>query len=62
MQTDQDVASVEHGIEVTRLLPKGRYPVLPGPHDNFIGELSKASPEMAAASLTVITEFLQKTE
>lgn len=62
MQTDQDVASVEHGIQITRLLPKGRFAVLPGPHDNFIGDVSKTSPEMTAASLTVITEFLQKAE
>jgi pimeloyl-ACP methyl ester carboxylesterase len=62
MQTDQDVASVEHGIQITRLLPKGRFAVLLGPHDNFIGDVSKASPEMTAASLTLITEFLQKAE
>lgn len=62
MQTDQDVASVEHGIEIARLLPKGRFAVLPGPHDNFIGSVSNASPEMTHASLTVITEFLQKAE
>lgn len=62
MQTDRDVASVEHGVETMRLLPKGRFAVLPGMHDNFIGSVSIASPELTAASLTVITEFLQATE
>tara|TARA_B110001454_G_C12723340_1_gene436799 strand:- start:15480 stop:16343 length:864 start_codon:yes stop_codon:yes gene_type:complete len=62
MQTDQDVASVEHGIQVTRLLPKGRFAVLPGPHDNFIGDVSNSSPEMAQASLTIITEFLKSAQ
>lgn len=62
MQTDQDVASLEHGLATTRLLQRGRFAVLPGPHDNFIGDVSKASPELTAASLTVITEFLQTRE
>lgn len=62
MQTDQDVASVEHGIQTTRLLPKGRFAVFPGPHDNFIGDVSKSSAALTAASLTVMTEFLQNAE
>lgn len=60
MQTDQDVASLEHGVYVTRLLPKGRFAALPGPHDNFIGDVSQDSPMLAEASLNIMIEFLTK--
>ncbi|QLY25266.1 alpha/beta fold hydrolase [Bdellovibrio sp. KM01] len=59
MQTDQDVATLEHGVHVTRLLPQGRFAVLPGPHDNFIGDVSQNSPAMAQASLNIMLEFLK---
>ncbi|MNJ91256.1 AB hydrolase superfamily protein YvaM [compost metagenome] len=59
MQTDQDVASLEHGVHVTRLLPQGRFAVLPGPHDNFIGSVSKDSPALEQASLNIMIEFLK---
>jgi pimeloyl-ACP methyl ester carboxylesterase len=59
MQTDQDVATLEHGVHVTRLLPQGRFAVLPGPHDNFIGDVSLESPAMTQASLNVMMEFLK---
>ncbi|UYL07232.1 alpha/beta hydrolase [Bdellovibrio sp. SKB1291214] len=59
MQTDQDVATLEHGVYVTRLLPQGRFAVLPGPHDNFIGSVSKDSPAMAQASLNIMIDFLK---
>ncbi|MNT47037.1 hypothetical protein D3C72_1837170 [compost metagenome] len=59
MQTDQDVASLEHGVHVTRLLPQGRFAVLPGPHDNYIGSVSKDSPALMQASLNIMIEFLK---
>lgn len=59
MQSDQDVASLEHGVHVTRLLPQGRFAVLPGPHDNFIGSVSKDSPELKQASLNIMIDFLK---
>lgn len=59
MQNDQDVASVEHAVHVTRLLSKGRIAILPGPHDNFLGDVSHSSPELTQASATIITEFLK---
>lgn len=59
MQTDQDVPTVEHAAHVTGLLPKGRLAILPGPHDNFIGDLSKTSPEMTQASLNIMIDFLK---
>ena len=60
MQTDQDVATLEHGVSITRLLPKGRFAALPGPHDNFIGDVSQDSPALAEASLKIMIEFLTK--
>lgn len=59
MQADQDVGTLEHGVHVTRLLPKGRFAVLPGPHDNYIGDVSKNNPAMAEASLNIMIEFLK---
>ncbi|WP_413585629.1 alpha/beta fold hydrolase [Bdellovibrio sp. HCB274] len=59
MQTDQDVATLEHGVHITRLLPQGRFAVLPGPHDNFIGSVSQDSPAMMLASLNIMVEFLK---
>lgn len=59
MQTDQDVATLEHGVHITRLLPKGRFAVLPGPHDNFIGDVSENSPALAEASLGIMIDFLK---
>lgn len=58
MQTDQDVATIEHAVQTVRKLPKARLAILPGPHDNFLGSVSNASPEMTQASLAIITEFL----
>lgn len=62
MQTDQDVATLEHGVRITRLLPKGRFAVLPGPHDNFIGSVSMDSPAMMQASLNIMIDFLKSAE
>lgn len=59
MQTDQDVATLEHGVRVTRLLPQGRFAVLPGPHDNFIGSVSMDSPALMQASLNIMIDFLK---
>lgn len=59
MQTDQDVATLEHGVRVTRLLSQGRFAVLPGPHDNYIGDVSKDSPGLAQASLNIMIDFLK---
>ncbi len=59
MQTDQDVPTLEHGLHVTKLLPQGHFAVLPGSHDNYIGDLSKDSPALAQASLNIMIEFLK---
>jgi pimeloyl-ACP methyl ester carboxylesterase len=57
---DQDVATVEHTVELYRLLPKGRLAILPGTHGSFMGEAMTADqqnkmPEFFAA---MVEEFL----
>jgi pimeloyl-ACP methyl ester carboxylesterase len=57
---DQDVATVEHTVELYRLLPKGRLAILPGTHGSFMGEAMTADqnskvPELFAA---MVEEFL----
>lgn len=59
MQNDQDVATVEHAVQTMRLLPKGRLAILPGPHDNFLGDLSANNPAMTDASQNIIIEFFK---
>jgi pimeloyl-ACP methyl ester carboxylesterase len=57
---DQDVATVEHTVELYRLLPKGRLAIFPGTHGSFMGEAMTADqnstvPELFAA---MVEEFL----
>lgn len=58
MVTDQDVPTLDHATKLIKLLPKGRLVVFPGTHDNFLGDVSPAKPEMTRSVLTVIEEFL----
>lgn len=62
MMTDHDVPTLEHGVRLTRLLPKGRFAVIPGSHDNFIGDVSQTTPRKTEASLTIMEEFLDSQE
>jgi pimeloyl-ACP methyl ester carboxylesterase len=57
---DQDVATVEHTVELYRLLSKGRLAIFPGTHGSFMGEAMTADqnskvPEFFA---TMVEEFL----
>lgn len=59
MQNDQDVATLEHAVKTVRLLPKGRLAILPGPHDNYIGDVSVDNKALKQASLNIILEFFK---
>jgi pimeloyl-ACP methyl ester carboxylesterase len=37
---DRDVATLEHTVELTRLLPDARLLVLPGGHGEYLGEVT----------------------
>jgi len=57
---DHDVATPEHAIELTRLLPRGRLLILPGGHGDYLGDLLAANrgsryPELTAG---LLQEFL----
>jgi pimeloyl-ACP methyl ester carboxylesterase len=57
---DHDVATPEHAIELTRLLPHARLLILPGGHGDYLGELTRATrasryPELTAG---LLEEFL----
>jgi pimeloyl-ACP methyl ester carboxylesterase len=57
---DHDVATPEHAIELTRLLPHARLLILPGGHGDYLGELTATTrasryPELTAG---LLGEFL----
>ncbi len=60
MQGDQDLGTLEHAIELTRLIPGARLLIVPGGHGDYLGELvmtqrETRSPELVAG---LIEEFL----
>lgn len=57
---DQDVARVEHGVELSKLISKSRLLVLPGGHGDFLGEISSAhgDSKMPRATVDIISQFL----
>jgi pimeloyl-ACP methyl ester carboxylesterase len=57
---DQDVATVEHTVELYRLLPKGRLAILPGTHGSFMGEAMTADQNSKVPELfaVLLDEFL----
>lgn len=61
MQTDRDVPTIEHAVELMNILPDSRLAILPGQHDNFLGNISSVTPDgpMTKVSLSIIQEFLK---
>lgn len=57
---DQDVATVEHTVELYRLLPKGRLAILPATHGSFMGEAMTADQNSKVPELfaSMVEEFL----
>jgi pimeloyl-ACP methyl ester carboxylesterase len=57
---DQDIATVEHTVELYRLLPKGRLTILPGTHGSFMGEAMTGDQQSKVPELFAILldEFL----
>ena len=57
---DQDIVRLEHGLELTRLIPGARLLILPGGHGDYIGEMvftqrQSRYPELIAG---LVEEFL----
>jgi pimeloyl-ACP methyl ester carboxylesterase len=58
---NNDVATMEHTLKLSRLLPKAQLVVLPGGHGTYIGEITaaKADSDLPSISVKLIDEFLQ---
>ncbi len=62
LHSDHDVAGPEHAVEIYRLLPHGELAILPGAHGEYMGvaETSQPGNTLPAATLTILTAFLDK--
>lgn len=62
MQSDKDVVTKEHGIEMSNKIPNSELLILPGTHGSIIGEgiSAKQKSNIPALAVEVITEFLNK--
>lgn len=62
LQGDRDVPTLEHAVELTRLVPRAQLIVLPGGHGDYLGEALAAQPPARAAERTVglIEDFLDQ--
>ena len=58
---NNDVATMEHTLKLSRLLPQAQLIVLPGGHGTYIGEVTaaKADSDLPSISVKLINEFLQ---
>lgn len=57
---DQDIVTLEHAVELTRLFADARLLVLPGGHGDYLGEAVMTQEETRYPKLTaqLIAEFL----
>ena len=57
---DRDVATPEHAVELTRLIPGARLLILPGGHGDYLGEIVMTQRETRYPELTagLTEEFL----
>jgi pimeloyl-ACP methyl ester carboxylesterase len=62
MVGDQDVITVEHTVQMHKLIPGSRLAVLPGNHGGFIGEVMAADPasNIPAMTVAIIKEFINR--
>jgi pimeloyl-ACP methyl ester carboxylesterase len=61
---DRDVIRVEHGVELSRLLPHGRLLVLPSAHGEYLGEVSfpNVDDRVPRAFVNLAIDFLSAAE
>jgi pimeloyl-ACP methyl ester carboxylesterase len=59
---DQDVITVEHTVQMHKVIPASKLAILPGNHGSFIGEVMAADPASSIPEMTVgiIKEFLDR--
>lgn len=61
MSGNQDVNTLEHAIEMTRLIEHAQLAIFPGGHGDYIGEITSLKPGLQPAlpALPVVEEFLR---
>lgn len=62
MVGDQDVVTIEHTVQMHKLIPGSKLAVLPGNHGSFIGEVMASDPASSIPQMTagIIKEFLDR--
>lgn len=62
INADHDVATNEHAVKMSQLIPDAQLMILPGTHGSFIGEVCavEEGSKMPEATATMIKEFLDK--
>jgi pimeloyl-ACP methyl ester carboxylesterase len=62
INADHDVATNEHAVKMSQLIPNSHLMILPGTHGSFIGEVCTAEEgsKMPEATASMIREFLDK--
>ena len=54
LQGDRDVPTLDHALELTRLMPQARLMILPGGHGDYLGEALTASVSARHPEVTVV--------
>ncbi|MXV52555.1 alpha/beta fold hydrolase [Pedobacter sp. HMF7647] len=58
---DRDVTTIEHSLELHRLIAGSRLAIIPGVHGEYIGEiLSAENDDLISATLKIINNFLNE--
>ena len=59
---DRDVVTLEHAVEMTRLVPKAQLAVFPSDHGSYLGEATSVRPDgpLPVAFWVVMREFLDE--
>ncbi|MDB4946388.1 MAG: alpha/beta hydrolase [Labilithrix sp.] len=55
---DRDVPTLEHAVELTRLLPHARLVVLPGGHGDYLGEIMSPKSHDPELTSRLVAQFL----
>jgi pimeloyl-ACP methyl ester carboxylesterase len=57
---DRDVLTLEHAVEISRLLPNARLIILPGTHGSFLGLDPNSAEYAPALSAQLVERFLDE--
>ena len=57
---DHDVLTSEHAVKMSRVIPNADLVIVPGTHGSYLGESGKGDGKMAAITVGLVKEFLDK--